>query len=71
MSEQTRLFELALEAISVQANYVPGEGWQVQIAARRQGDPWGSAPWEHYTRLSSEELFEVVTQELAGRLRLL
>lgn len=70
MNDQKRLFELAVEAISIQAIFVPGEGWRVQVASRRQGDTWGSTPWETYSGLSSPEFDEVVAQELPRRLRL-
>lgn len=66
---EQRLFRLAYEAISLSAVFEPGQGWRVTIAARRQDERWDEAHREVYSRLSTDELADVVCVEVSDRLR--
>jgi len=65
---QQRLFVLAVEAIALRATYVAGEGWSLSVASRRQGDPWDEHAWTHYSRLSTQEMLQVIVDDLGSRL---
>lgn len=66
--EQTRLFQLAPEILTLQAIYTPGQGWQLTVRMRRQGEPWTDAYDARYSRLTSSELADVISVEALTQL---
>jgi hypothetical protein len=66
MTEQQRLFPLAVEVVNLHALHHAGEGWSVGIAARRQGEPWGDAAWTQYSHLSTAELIQTIEDHLSS-----
>lgn len=67
--QQDRLFRLAPEVVSFHAAFVGGEGWQVTIRMRRQGEHWDDAYEAHYSHLTTEELADVVCAEVCAQLQ--
>jgi len=65
---QERLFRLAVDAVTIQANHDAGEGWRLVVITKRQDEQWADAVRSEYSRLSTEELLDVIDSELAGRL---
>ena len=70
MDGQTRLFRLAPEAVTIQAHFVGGEGWELLIRVRRGDETWDDSHQEHYSFLTTTELVDVLTADLAGALGL-
>jgi len=68
--EQDRLFRLAVDAISAQARFVPGEGWRLTVVIRRGDETWDEAPTVVYTWLQTAELVDVLEGELISALGL-
>lgn len=63
-----RLISGAPEAVHVAATYVVGRGWYVHLGVRRQFEPWAEATRSTYERLTTEELVQVVEDELGMKL---
>lgn len=70
MTDQPRLFRLAVEALNVHAHFEPGYGWVMGISVRRQGE--GNSEGHHatYRNLTTSELVDVICAELLGQLGL-
>lgn len=68
--EQERLFRLAMEAITFQAHYRPGEGWTVRVRARRGDETWEQSREGVYSHLNAAELATAVACELETALGL-
>ena len=64
MGEQSRLFRLGLEAVTVHASWSWPGGWQLRIGGRRQGESWDDAPIRDYSHLATDELVDVIHCEL-------
>lgn len=60
---QDRLFTLAPEVLVINANFVGGDGWSVNIGMRRQGDPWATSHRVTYSHLTATELADVIEVE--------
>lgn len=67
--DEPRLFRLAPEAMHLQATYVIGSGWHLSIGMRRQDEQWTGSYRATYTHLTTEEMVDVVCEELAGMFR--
>jgi len=65
---QERLIVGAPEAVHVAATYVAGRGWHLQLGVRRQFEEWREAHRDVYELLSTEELLQVLEDELGGAL---
>lgn len=63
---QNRLFALAVEAVTLQALFIAGEGWHLQIGVRRQAEPWGDQAWVHYDHLNTAEMLQVIEDHLSA-----
>lgn len=61
---QGKLFQLAIEGVSVQAHYRHGHGWEVALTWRRQGEGWASDPWHRFDHLTTGEMLDVIAVEL-------
>lgn len=70
MEGQMHISDLALDAIVIQANYRPGKGWDLSVQSRRNGDTWAQSPRHLYEYLTSDELAQVVGDDLDQQLRL-
>lgn len=57
---QRRLFPPPVEAIVINAHFVPGEGWTLFIALRNQGEPWLDSLRSQYSRLTTAELIDTL-----------
>lgn len=68
--QQERLFRLAVEAVVVQAHFVPGEGWRLHITTRRGDEEWSDAVARWYDRLTTPELADVLEADLRSELGL-
>jgi len=58
-----------VEAISVQATYVAGLGWSLQINARRQFQNWAQASHGSYDRLTTPEMVCTIDAALCAELK--
>jgi len=67
MQEQ-RLFRLAPEAVIISAYYEPAEGWRLRAVVRRQDESWSEAGESLYWRMTSQELVDVICEEVCGRI---
>lgn len=67
---QQRLFVGAPETIHSHATWVAGAGWHLTIVVRLEGEQWPDSYRCDYDHLSTPELFDVISEELAQRLRL-
>jgi hypothetical protein len=67
---QARLFRLAVEAIAISAIYEPGRGWRLHVNARRQGEEWSESRLCAYECLTTPELVDVLSADLAAALGL-
>lgn len=65
MTDQPRLFRLAVEALTINAHHEMGQGWHVTIVARRGDETWQEAAQEVYSCLSTDELADVITASSA------
>lgn len=65
---QQHLPTLAPEALVLQADYVGGSGWHLQIAIRAQFERWGDSTWTHYGGLTTEEMLQTIEDHLSSRL---
>lgn len=66
---EERLFRLAYEAINLTAVYEHGHGWRLRVVARRQDEQWDEAQLVEYSRLTTDELADVICVEASDRLR--
>jgi len=57
------------EAVSVQATYVVGLGWDLTISIRRQFQTWAESSRGQYERLTTPEMVTVVDAALSSELR--
>lgn len=57
----------ALEAVNVSAMWSFPTGWDLRITARRSGRSWSEGETRTYDYLATEELADVLAEEL-GRL---
>lgn len=64
MVEQGQLFTGAVEDVVLQVHYVAGEGWTTRLTVRRQFEAWAQTRTSSYTRLSTDELGDVLDLEL-------
>ena len=65
---QQRLFRLAVSDLALTAHHVPGEGWSLVVTHHRQGEPFDNEQRGTYSRLTTEELIDVIECEVSGRL---
>lgn len=65
MEGQMHISDLALDAVVIQANYRPGQGWDLALQARRNGQTWGDTTRRLYSYLTTDELLQVVDDEMA------
>jgi hypothetical protein len=65
---QDRLLTGAPEALHVAATYVVGRGWFVHLGVRRQFEPWAEATRATYEQLTTDELVQVLEDELGQKL---
>lgn len=70
MHEQTRLFRLAPDAIAVACVYTHGRGWRTSITVRRSGEEWENSDTRRYEDLTSDELVQVLGDDLIAALGL-
>jgi hypothetical protein len=68
-SDAPQLVPGEVEAISVQATYVVGLGWSLQIHARRQFQNWSQASHGAYDRLTTAEMVCTVDAALSAELK--
>jgi len=59
--EQDRLFRLAHAGYSLNAYYVPREGWHLVIRARRGDEAWEDTEPVAYSHLTTLELLDVMS----------
>jgi len=64
-----RLIAGEVEAVSVQATYVVGQGWSLQIGARRQFQGWDQAARGSYDRLTTAEMVCTIDAALCAELK--
>lgn len=64
MSDQQRLFRLALDAVAIDAHYEPPNGWSLNVRARRGDESWQEGHHATYRPLTSSELVDVIVAEL-------
>lgn len=67
--EDGRLVAGEVEAISVQATYVVGLGWSLQIHARRQFQAWDQASHGSYDRMTTAEMVCTIDAALCAELK--
>lgn len=68
--DELRLFRLAPEAMHLQATYVHGQGWHLTFGMRRQDEQWSGSYRCTYTHLTTDELVDVIGEELSTAFRL-
>lgn len=64
MEGQMSIGPTALDAVHVQIAYRLGHGWDVVIGSRRNGESWSQADRRGYDYLTTEELADVLHQEV-------
>lgn len=67
--DDDRLIAGEVEAVSVQATYVVGLGWTLQIHARRQFQSWAQAAHGSYDRLTTAEMVCTIDAALSAELK--
>lgn len=65
MEVQMNLSRTALDNLHIQCAYRFGYGWDMTIGARRNGQTWGEAERRSYEYLTSDELAQVICDEVA------
>jgi len=58
--EQDRLFRLAHAGYSLNAYYVPREGWLLVVRARRGDEAWDECESISYSNLTTAELVDTM-----------
>ena len=58
-----------VEAVAIQATYVVGLGWSLQINARRQFQGWDQAAHGSYDRMSTAEMVCTIDAALCAELK--
>lgn len=66
MVEQQQLFVGAVEDVVLQVHFIPGDGWTTRLTVRRQFEQWAQTRSSSYTRLSTDELGDVLDLELGS-----
>lgn len=61
--DQDRLFRLAHAGYSLNAYYVPREGWTLIVRARRGDESWEDTEPTTYSNLTTLELVDVMERE--------
>lgn len=64
---QERLFDGGVEAMLFHTHHVPGQGWQLTVRRRREGELWDAGYWCRYSRLSRAELLDVLIEEASAQ----
>ena len=60
MQGEQRLFDGAVEAAIISAQYHLGDGWTLRLQLRRQFEDWADARTEVYDRLTTDELVDTL-----------
>ena len=68
MDDQPTLFTMPVEAVMMQAHWEYPHGWVAVLRWRRAGQTWEGAERRFYDSLSSPELSDVLSAELARTL---
>lgn len=65
-----RLYEPAIDAITIGIQHVLSQGWHVVIAHRHSGEPWDACPTDVCGSLAAVELLDLIDGSLVSMLRL-
>ena len=63
-----RLFVLPVDVLNLRATFEPGLGWRLTVASWATGDRLEDHDVEHYERLSTAELLDVICMDASRRL---
>lgn len=65
MEGQMNINPTALDSVVIQANYRLGKGWDASFTTRRNGDTWAGGERRLYDLLTTDELAQVICDEVA------
>lgn len=64
MEGQMRISDTALDALVIQCNYRPGQGWDAVIQSRQNGQTWAGSERRLFEYLTTDELAQVLDDEI-------
>lgn len=68
--EPMELFPREVDAIAVNLWFVPGRGWRLSIAAKREGETFHQGRQEKYEDLTLQEALQVLDADVSSLTRL-